>query len=254
MMTTRTPLLAGNWKMHGARREAVALASALAKDVGRVAGREVLVAPPYTALEAVAAALAGSEIRLAAQNLHWEPKGAFTGEISAAMLKEAGCTHVIIGHSERRQFFGETDETVNKRLHAALAAGLVPIVCVGETLAEREADATVQVVERQIRSGLAAISGADLAKSIVAYEPVWAIGTGKTATPAQAQAVHRTIRDQLAKLADTAMAERVRILYGGSVKPDNIDSLMAEADIDGALVGGASLVVEQFIRIVRFEE
>jgi triosephosphate isomerase len=253
-MMTRTPLLAGNWKMHGARREAVALATALAKDVGRVAGREVLVAPPFTALEPVAAAIAGSVIRLAAQNMHWEPKGAFTGEISAAMLTEAGCTHVIIGHSERRQFFGETDETVNKRLHAALAAGLVPIVCVGETLQEREADATVQVVERQVRSGLARIAPTDLAKSIVAYEPVWAIGTGKTATPAQAQAVHRTIRDQLAQLADAATAERVRILYGGSVKPDNIDSLMAEADIDGALVGGASLVAEQFIRIVRFEE
>jgi triosephosphate isomerase len=251
---TRTPLLAGNWKMHGARREAVALATALAKDVGRVTGREVLVAPSFTALDAVAAAITGTQIRLAAQNLHWEPKGAYTGEVSASMLVEAGCTHVIIGHSERRQFFGETDETVNKRLHAALAAGLVPIVCVGETLQEREAEATVQIVERQVRSGLAGVAPADLAKSIVAYEPVWAIGTGKTATPAQAQAVHRTIRDQLAKLADAATAERIRILYGGSVKPDNIDSLMAEADIDGALVGGASLVAEQFIRIVRFEE
>jgi triosephosphate isomerase len=251
---TRTPLVAGNWKMHGARREAVALATALAKEVGRVSGREVLVAPPYTALEAVGAALAGTQIRLGAQNLHWEPKGAFTGEISAEMLREAGCTHVIIGHSERRQLFGETNETVNKRLGAALAAGLTPIVCVGETLQEREAEATTQVVERQILAGLADLSTTDLGRTIVAYEPVWAIGTGKTATPAQAQAVHRTIRDQLGKLADPATAERVRILYGGSVKPDNIDSLMAEPDIDGALVGGASLVAEQFIRIVRFEE
>jgi triosephosphate isomerase (TIM) len=198
--------------------------------------------------------LDGSAIQLGAQNLHWEPKGAFTGEISAAMLVEAGCTHVIIGHSERRQLFGETNETVNKRLHAALAAGLTPVVCVGETLQERDADATVQVVERQVVAGLAGISPAALAKSVVAYEPVWAIGTGKTATPAQAQEVHRTIRDQLAKVADQDTADRVRILYGGSVKPDNIDSLMAEPDVDGALVGGASLVAEQFIRIVQFEE
>jgi triosephosphate isomerase len=251
---SRTPLLAGNWKMYGTRSEAVALASALATTVGRVAGREVLVAPPFTALEAVAAAITGSDIRLGAQNLHWEKKGAFTGEVSGEMLREAGCTHVIIGHSERRQLFGETNETVNKRLHAALAVGLTPIVCVGETLEEREADATVQVVERQVVAGLANVAAADLGKSVVAYEPVWAIGTGKTATPAQAQEVHRTIRDQLAAIADPVTAEQVRILYGGSVKPDNVDSLMAQPDIDGALVGGASLVAEQFSRIVRFEE
>ena len=250
----RTPLIAGNWKMHGARAEAVALASALAKDVGRVEGREVLVAPPFTALEAVGAAIAGTRIHLGAQNVYWEPKGAFTGEISAAMLREAGCTHVVIGHSERRQLFGETNESVNKRYVAALAGGLTPVVCVGETLQEREADATAQVVERQVLAGLSGVSPADLARSIIAYEPVWAIGTGRTATPAQAQEVHRTIRQQLAKLADQPTAERVRILYGGSVKPDNVDSLMAEPDIDGALVGGASLVAEQFIRIVRFEE
>ena len=251
---SRTPLLAGNWKMHGARTEATALATALATAVGHVAGREVLVAPPFTSLEAVGHALAGTDIRLSAQNLHWEPKGAFTGEISAVMLREAGCTHVIIGHSERRQLFGETNESVNRRLVSALAAGLTPIVCVGETLEERDADATVEVVERQVIAGLAGVSTADLARSIVAYEPVWAIGTGKTATPQQAQQVHRTIRAQLAQVADQATADRVRILYGGSVKPDNIDSLMAEPDIDGALVGGASLVAEQFIRIVRFEE
>jgi len=253
-MRTRTPLLAGNWKMHGTRSEAVALASALATSVARVPGREVLIAPSFTALEAVGAVIAGTDILLGAQNLHWEPKGAFTGEISAAMLREARCTHVIIGHSERRQLFGETNETVNKRLLAALAAGLTPIVCVGETLQERDADATVQVVERQVVAGLAGLSAADLGRTVVAYEPVWAIGTGKTATPAQAQDVHRTIREQLAKLADRPTADRVRILYGGSVKSDNIDSLMAEPDIDGALVGGASLVAEQFTRIVRFEE
>jgi triosephosphate isomerase len=251
---TRTPLLAGNWKMHGARKDALALAGALAKAVGHVAGREVLVAPPFTALDAVGEAIAGTDIRLSAQNLYWEAKGAFTGEISAAMLREAGCTHVIIGHSERRQLFGETNESVNRRLAAALAAGLTPIVCVGETLQERDADATVEVVERQVIAGLAGTSAADLARSIIAYEPVWAIGTGKTATPQQAQQVHHTIREQVAKVADRPTADRMRILYGGSVKPDNIDSLMAEPDIDGALVGGASLVAEQFIRIVRFEE
>ncbi len=254
MIRTRTPLLAGNWKMWGTRGEAAALSTALTAVVGRTPGREVMIAPPFTALDVVRSVLDGSAIQLGAQNLHWEPKGAFTGEISAPMLVEAGCTYVIIGHSERRQLFGETNETVNKRLHAALAAGLTPVVCVGETLQERDADATVQVVERQVVAGLAGISPAALAKSVVAYEPVWAIGTGKTATPAQAQDVHRTIREQLAKVADQHTADRVRILYGGSVKPDNIDSLMAEPDVDGALVGGASLVAEQFIRIVQFEE
>jgi triosephosphate isomerase len=251
---TRVPLLAGNWKMHGARGEAVALASALAKAVGRVPGRQVLVAPPFTALEAVAAAIAGSDILLGAQNVYWEPKGAFTGEVSAAMLREAGCTHVIVGHSERRQLFGETNETVNRRLRAALAAGLTPIVCVGETIEERDADATAQVVERQVVSAFADVAAADVGRCVVAYEPVWAIGTGRTATPAQAQEVHATIRRELARVADPAVADRVRILYGGSVKPDNVDALMAEPDVDGALVGGASLVAEQFIRIVRFEE
>jgi triosephosphate isomerase len=254
MIRTRTPLLAGNWKMWGTRTEAAALSTALTAVVGRTPGREVMIAPPFTALEVVRSVIDGSAIQLGAQNLHWEPKGAFTGEISAPMLVEAGCTYVIIGHSERRQLFGETNETVNKRLHAALAAGLTPVVCVGETLQERDADATVQVVERQVVAGLAGIAPAALAKSVIAYEPVWAIGTGKTATPAQAQEVHRTIRDQLAKVADQDTADRVRILYGGSVKPDNIDSLMAEPDVDGALVGGASLVAEQFIRIVQFEE
>jgi triosephosphate isomerase len=254
MIRTRTPLLAGNWKMWGTRSEAAALSTALTAVVGRTPGREVMIAPPFTALDVVRSVIDGSAIQLGAQNLHWEPKGAFTGEISAAMLVEAGCPYVIIGHSERRQLFGETNETVNKRLHAALAAGLTPVVCVGETLQERDADATVQVVERQVVAGLAGISPAALAKSVVAYEPVWAIGTGKTATPAQAQEVHRTIREQLAKVADQNTADRVRILYGGSVKPDNIDSLMAEPDVDGALVGGASLVAEQFIRIVQFEE
>jgi triosephosphate isomerase len=251
---SRIPVLAGNWKMHGTRSEATALASALAKSVGRVAGREVVVAPPFTALEAVAQAITGTGIRLAAQNVHWEAKGAFTGEVAVGMLRDAGCTHVIIGHSERRQLFGETDETVNRRLHAALGGGLVPLVCVGETLAEREGNATAAVIARQVAAGLAGIGADRLAGLVVAYEPVWAIGTGRTATPALAQEVHSAIRRQLGELTSVAVAERVRILYGGSVKPDNIDTLMAEPDIDGALVGGASLDAAGFARIVQYQQ
>jgi triosephosphate isomerase len=251
---SRIPLLAGNWKMHGTRSEAVKLAHALVGRVGATSGRQVLLAPPFTALEAVAETITGSRILLGAQNVHWDTKGAFTGEISTAMLKEARCSHVIIGHSERRQYFGETDETVAKRTRAALAGGLTPIVCVGETLAQREAGTTAAVVTTQIDGGLAGIAAADLARLVLAYEPVWAIGTGRTATPAQAQEVHALIRQRLAALSSPAVAEGVRILYGGSVKPDNVDSLMAQPDIDGALVGGASLEVEGFARIVNYEE
>jgi len=250
----RTSLIAGNWKMHGARDEAVALARALAETIGRVSGREVAIAPPFTALEPVAREIAGTQIRLGAQNVHWEPKGAYTGEISTAMVREAGCTYVIIGHSERRQHFGETDETVNRRLHAVLGAELVPIVCVGETLAERDADATAAIVERQVASAFAGASSAQIARCVIAYEPVWAIGTGVTATPGQAQEVHHAIRRQLVGLASDTTAGRIRILYGGSVKAANIDALMAEPDIDGALVGGASLDPAEFTRIVRYEE
>jgi len=251
-VTTRVPLIAGNWKMHGARSEAVALAGALARSIGHVAGREVAVAPPFTALEPVREAIAGTAIRLAGQNVYWEPKGAFTGEISVAMLHEAGCSHVIIGHSERRQYFGETNETVNRRLHASLAGGLVPIVCVGETLEEREADATSAVIARQIESAFTGVRSEQLAGCVIAYEPVWAIGTGRTATPGQAQEVHHAIRRQLVGLGSATTADRIRILYGGSVKPDNIDALMAEPDIDGALVGGASLDADGFTRIVQY--
>ena len=250
----RTPLIAGNWKMHGTRDEAVALARALAETIGRVSGREVAIAPPFTALEPVAREIAATQIRLGAQNVHWEPKGAYTGEISTAMLREAGCTYVIIGHSERRQHFGETDETVNRRLHAVLGAELAPIVCVGETLAERDADATAAIVERQVASAFAGASSAQIARCVIAYEPVWAIGTGVTATPGQAQEVHHAIRRQLVGLASDTTAGRIRILYGGSVKAANIDALMAEPDIDGALVGGASLDPAEFTRIVRYEE
>jgi triosephosphate isomerase len=249
---SRTPLLAGNWKMHGTRREAVALARALAEAVGAVREREVVVAPPFTALEAVAQVLAGSRIGLGAQNVHWEAKGAFTGEVSAPMLREAGCTHVIVGHSERRQYFGETDATVGKRLRAALAGGLTPIVCVGETLAEREAGETAAVIARQVAAALAGLAPTDVARCVVAYEPVWAIGTGRTATPAQAEEVHAAIRRQVAGLVGEPVAAGLRILYGGSVKPDNIDALMAESDIDGALVGGASLDPAAFARIVHY--
>ena len=251
---SRVPILAGNWKMHCTRAEAAALAGALAKSVGSVRGREVVIAPPFTALDAVAHAIAGTAIGLAAQNVHGEPKGAYTGEIAVAMLTDVGCSHVIIGHSERRQYFGETDETVNRRLVATLATSLVPIVCVGETLAEREAGAMAAVVERQVRKGLAGVGAEALGRCVLAYEPVWAIGTGRTATPAQAQEVHQLIRRLLTDLGGSSVAAGVRILYGGSVKPDNVDTLMAEADIDGALVGGASLDATAFTRIVRYEE
>jgi triosephosphate isomerase len=250
----RIPLLAGNWKMHGTRAEAKALAGTLAASVGDVTGREVLIAPPFTALDAAREAIAGTRILLGAQNVHGADKGAYTGEISAAMLEEAGCTHVIIGHSERRQYYCETDAGVNARLGGALRARLIPIVCVGETLAEREAGTTMTVIERQVRGGLAGVDSVHHPRIVLAYEPVWAIGTGRTATPHQAQEVHLAVRNLVAELAGPVVASGVRILYGGSVKPDNIDALMAQPDIDGALVGGASLDAVAFARIVQFEE
>jgi len=249
----RTPVIAGNWKMHGTAAEGRRLARGLRERLGAgTADREIVVAPPYTALVAVAEEIAGSSIALGAQNVHWEARGAFTGEISTAMLLEAGCRWVIVGHSERRQLFGETDEGVNRRARAALAAGLVPIVCVGETLGERDANRTLEMVGRQLRSALLEMKAADIQTLCIAYEPVWAIGTGRTATPEQAEEVHAEIRRIVAELAGDRAAARSRILYGGSVKPDNIDSLMKEPDIDGALVGGASLEVESFARIVEF--
>lgn len=252
-MSNRTPLLAGNWKMHGTAKEAAALIDALKPLVSGVTGREVLVAPPFSAIAAVAGRLSGTNILLSAQNLHWEDRGAFTGEISGPMLRDAGCTHVIVGHSERRQLFGETDEIVARKTVAALKHDLTPIVCVGETLAEREADRAIAVIDRQVRAVLGAVPQGDVAKTIVAYEPVWAIGTGKVATPEQAQEVHAAIRGIVASVASEDIARRLRILYGGSVKPDNIDTLMRQPDLDGALVGGASLKAEEFARIVRFQ-
>lgn len=252
MSTTRIPLLAGNWKMHGVGADAVALAGAVADGVRDVAARDVLIAPAFPSLAPVAERLKGSRILLAAQNLHWEDKGAFTGEVSGPMLSAIGCTHVIVGHSERRQFFGDTDEWVARKVAAALRNRLTPIVCVGETLQEREADETWAVIDRQVRAALFGLDGAAIARVILAYEPVWAIGTGRVATPEQAQDVHHSIRRLLGELGGPAVAATVRILYGGSVKPDNIDSLMRQPDLDGALVGGASLNAADFTRIVRF--
>jgi len=247
----RRPLIAGNWKMHAIRAEAVALIDGIKAAAG-ARDREVVVAPPYTALETAARAIEGTAISLAGQNLHWEPKGAFTGEIAGEMLKDAGCTYVIIGHSERRQYFGNTNETVQQKIHAALRAALKPIVCIGETLREREGGNTLPVIERQVRDGVAGF-GRDVVRGLtIAYEPVWAIGTGKTATPEQAQEVHAAIRALLRELAGEAGSEAVRLLYGGSVNADNIDTLMAQPDIDGALVGGASLDAAAFSRIISF--
>ena len=234
--------------------EALDLVRELKKAISGVKGVEVAVAPPYTALYAVRKELEGSSIHLAAQNLYWEEKGAFTGEISPLMLKEAGCQYVIIGHSERRQFFGESDETVNRRIKAAQAQGLKVIFCIGETLREREEEKTFSVVGRQIEGGLKGFGSQAIGDTVIAYEPVWAIGTGKTATPEQAEEVHRFIREKMEKLYSRKISEEIRIQYGGSVTPDNIKGLMNQADIDGALVGGASLKSESFSKIVRFKE
>jgi len=247
----RKKFVCGNWKMHKTVAEAAALVRELRAGLGESAGAvQVAVAPPFTALSAVGEALRGSSIELSAQDVHWEPQGAFTGEVSAPMLAEVGCRHGIVGHSERRQLFGETDETVRKKTGALLAAGLRPIVCVGETLAEREAGKTLAVVDRQVRAGLAGLPAASLAAITVAYEPVWAIGTGRTATSAQAQEVHAAIRGILRELAGS-VADGIRIQYGGSVKPENARDLMNQPDVDGALVGGASLKAADFVAIVK---
>lgn len=249
----RQPLIAGNWKMNNNAAESVELVSKLREMISGVKEVEVVVAPPYTALGSVAEVIKDSNISLSAQNMFWEEKGAFTGEISPSMLKDIGCQYTIIGHSERRQYFGETNETVNKRLKAALKASLIPIVCIGETLEEREAAKTLAVIEQQLKEGLNNLSSDEMEQVVIAYEPVWAIGTGKTATPQQAQEVHHFIREVIAQIFGGGVAEEIRILYGGSVKPDNIDQLMAQKDIDGALVGGASLQADSFARMVKFK-
>jgi triosephosphate isomerase len=253
-MMGRLPFMAGNWKMNKTTGEAIDLVRELKAAISGVKGVEVAVAPPFTALYAVCKELEGSSIRLAAQNLYWEEKGAFTGEVSPLMLKEVGCHYVIIGHSERRQFFGETDETANRRIKAALAQGLKVIFCIGETLKEREEGKTFSVIERQVEDGLKNLSDKEMKNIVIAYEPVWAIGTGKTATPGQAEEVHRFIRGKIEKLYSREVSEEIRIQYGGSVTPENIKGLMEQANIDGALVGGASLKAESFSKIVRFKE
>ena len=246
-MSELIPMIAGNWKMHKTLAEARELAREIVQGVGRQTRAEVVLAPPYTALAAVAAELAGSKVLLAAQDTYWEAKGAYTGAIAPGMLADIGCSYVIVGHSERRQHFGDTDEAVNRKVKAVLAAGMRPIMCVGETLAEREAGRTFAVVENQVLKGLADFPVSERERLVVAYEPVWAIGTGKTATPQQAQEVHHLIRDQLSEVLGTTA---IRILYGGSVTPDNAATLLAEPDINGALVGGASLKAASFLGII----
>jgi triosephosphate isomerase len=250
----RKPVIAGNWKMYKLIGDAVAMVVALKPLVANANLCEVIVAPPYTSIKSVADRLEGSNIKIAAQDLSAETKhGAHTGEVCGDMIKDAGCTHVIIGHSERRAIYGETDEIVNRKILAALHFNLSPIVCVGETLAERDAGREEAVVAAQLERSLTELTANDLMRIILAYEPVWAIGTGRTATPNQAQQMHAFIRQWISRNFDAKAADNLRILYGGSVKPENISDLMREADIDGALVGGASLEAESFARIVSYE-
>ena len=251
MNSNRKPIIAGNWKMYKTAAEAVALVYALKREIGGVKDVEIVVCPPFTALAAASAVLRDGNIKLGAQNVHWEKEGAFTGEIGAPMLKEHSVRYAIVGHSERRQFFGETDSDVNKRAKAALVYEIRPIVCVGETLAQREAKQTKKIVREQVTGSLAGLSKDDMLETVIAYEPVWAIGTGRNATPDQAQEVHAFIRELLATMFDPPTAEKVRIQYGGSVKPANAKELLGQPDIDGALVGGASLKAADFAAIVK---
>lgn len=250
----RLPFIAGNWKMNKTVEEALVLVRELKGSLKDVKDVEVAIAPPFTALYPVSQELKGSSILLASQNLFWEEKGAFTGEVSPVMLKECGCHYAIIGHSERRQYFGETDGTVNRRIKAAFSHGLKVIFCIGETLQEREGGKTFSVVEGQLEGGLKEIGEKEMERIVLAYEPVWAIGTGKTATPEQAEEVHRFIRQKLERLYSKNVSESIRVQYGGSVTPENVKGLMGQEDIDGALVGGASLKADSFAKIVRFKE
>lgn len=250
----RIPMIAGNWKLHNDRAESVALATQLRDQVANVAQVEIVIAPVFTSLDCVAKVLAGSPIKLAAQNCYPEQQGAFTGEVSPRLLEDAGCQYVIIGHSERRQLLGESDTLINRKARSLAATRLGTILCLGETLDEREAGQMYEVLRHQLQRALADLSAEAMSKVVLAYEPVWAIGTGKTASNDQAQDVHAFIRGLLGELYDTGIADTTRILYGGSVKPDNIDGLMAQADVDGALVGGASLKASDFTRIVKFQK
>jgi triosephosphate isomerase len=246
----RRLFIAGNWKMNLNRAQSVALAAAVAQRVGTSDDVEVAVCPAFPYLEAVVAAVKGSAVGVGGQNMHHADSGAFTGEMAGSMLVDIGCKYVILGHSERRQFFGDTDEFINAKLRAALKVGLVPIVCVGETLAEREANETMKVIETQFTGSFAGISAEEMAKVVIAYEPVWAIGTGKTATPAQAEAVHSDLRSLVESRYNSQIAQGLRIQYGGSVKADNAKQLLSQENIDGALVGGASLKVDDFMAII----
>ncbi|MFT5388129.1 MAG: triosephosphate isomerase [Candidatus Omnitrophota bacterium] len=247
----RTPIIAGNWKLNKTVVETIQLINDIKRELANVSNVDVVICPTFLGLTDAVEAVNDLSIEIGAQNLYWENSGAFTGEISGEMIKATGAKYVIVGHSERRQFFGETNETVNKRVRAALDNGLLPIVCVGENLEEREGDKTFDVIKNHITGSLAGFTAEEVQGMVLAYEPVWAIGTGKTASPEQAQEVHKYIRDLLTELYDEATASVVRLQYGGSVKPDNIDELIAQPDIDGALVGGASLKSDSFAGIVK---
>jgi triosephosphate isomerase len=248
----RKPLMAGNWKMNKTVAEAVSVVKALKTSIADVKDVDVLICPTFTALYAVNNEVKGSNINIGAQNLFWEPNGAFTGEISPAMVKDTGCSYVLIGHCERRHYFGETNETVNKKTKAALAVGLIPVVCIGETLKEREENIAFKVIEKQIKEGLAGLSAEQSSTVVIAYEPIWAIGTGKTATPDKAQEVHAFARKAYGDMYGGDTSQKVRILYGGSVNPTNVSELMKQPDIDGGLVGGASLEAESFTKLVKY--
>jgi triosephosphate isomerase (TIM) len=247
----RRPLLCGNWKMFKTVHEAVYYIRELLPLVSHIDHVDIVVAPPFTAVYGAADAARGSNVAVSAQNVHWEREGAFTGEVSAAMVREAGAQYAIVGHSERRTLFGETDAMVNKKVHALLGAGLTPIVCVGETLEQREREETNSVLDRQIKDGFDGVTGEQLGALVIAYEPVWAIGTGRTATPQQAQHAHLHIRQRLKQWFGLGASETCRIIYGGSVKPDNAGPLTSEPDIDGALIGGACLNVRSFVQIIQ---
>jgi triosephosphate isomerase len=248
----RTPVIAGNWKMNKTVAEAVALASEIKEKVAGVENVKIIVCPVFTAVKSVADVLKGTNVKVGAQDMYWETSGAYTGEVSGEMLLEAGAEYVIIGHSERRQYFGETNETVNKKLKKALSIGLKPIVCIGETLADRESGATEAVVKKQVREGFVGLTAEEMKGTIIAYEPVWAIGTGKTATAEQAEAVHAFVRNLVSQLWDKETADAVVIQYGGSMKPENVASLLAQPDIDGGLIGGAALKADSFEKLVKF--
>lgn len=249
----RTPIIAGNWKMYKTVAEGRELVAGLLAGLGEAADREVVVCPPYTALYAIGEQVAGTSISLGAQEVFYEAQGAYTGAVAPQMLSDVGCRYAIVGHSERRQFFGDTDATVNRKLRAALANGLRPIMCVGESKPQRDSGQAESIVTAQVRAGLVDVSAEQMADVVIAYEPIWAIGTGDTATSADAQAMHAAIRATLAEIFGDEVAQTVRIQYGGSVKPDNVDELMAQPDIDGALVGGASLKADSFLRIIHFQ-